>query len=224
MEAFLAQPGSYLGLVALWAAYFAVHSALAARGTKARAARLGRTAARAYRLAYNLAAVLLLLPPLWLTTRLGGPMILEWRGPAWWAAQAAALLAVAGFAVSLRAYDMRHFLGLRQWRKPGGGVEPRDPLRISGFHRFLRHPWYFFGLVVLWTRSLDLAQFLTALSVTAYLVIGSRLEERKLIHAYGAAYRAYRRRVPGLVPVPGRYLTRSAAQRLSEQAKGERAP
>jgi len=205
--------------VLLWAAFFAVHSILAARGPKARAARLG--AARGYRLAYNVVATLLLVPPLWLTFTLDGPRVLQWQGPAWWLAQAAALLAVAGFAASLRAYDMDHFLGLRQWREGGTQPEAWEPMRISGIHRFVRHPWYFFGLVVLWTRDLDLAGFLTAAAITAYLLVGSRLEERKLIETYGEAYRAYRRRVPGLVPLPGRFLRRAEAEALVRQANGE---
>ncbi|KPV39718.1 hypothetical protein AN478_11495 [Thiohalorhabdus denitrificans] len=224
MEDVLGSAGPYLGLVALWAAYFAVHSLLAARRPKAWAARQGPAAVRVYRLAYNGLAVLLLVPPLWLTFTLDGPMVLQWSGPAWWLAQGAALLALAGFVASLRAYDMEHFLGLRQWRAPeitNGGVEPWEPMRLSGFHRHVRHPWYFFGLVILWTRNLDLALFLTALTITVYLVIGSRLEERKLMETYGDAYRAYRQRVPGLFPLPGRRLTRAQAEELVRRANGE---
>ncbi|MFB6260531.1 MAG: isoprenylcysteine carboxylmethyltransferase family protein [Thiohalorhabdaceae bacterium] len=83
---------------------------------------------------------------------------------------------------------------------------------------FVRHPWYFFGLVILWTRDLHLAGLVAAVAISAYLVIGSRLEERKLLSAYGTAYAAYKRRVPGLAPLPGRYLSRAEATELARQA------
>jgi protein-S-isoprenylcysteine O-methyltransferase Ste14 len=205
----------------MWAAYFALHSLLASRGAKARAARLGPAAVRSYRLIYNGLAVALLVPPLWLTFAADGPWVIRWTGWAWWLAQAAALAALVYFPVTLRGYDMGHFLGTRQWRGETGGpgeVEPWEPLRTGGIHRFVRHPWYFLGLIVLWTRDLHLAGLITVAVATAYLVVGSRLEERKLIERYGEAYRAYRRRVPGLLPLPGRHLSPAEARGLTEQA------
>ena len=216
--------GPYLALALVWAAYFAVHSLLASRTLKTRAAGLGPAAARGYRLAYNGLAVVLLVPPLWLTVAADGPWLIRWTGPAWWLAQGAALAAVATFGWTVRHYDMGHFLGTRQWRGEvltDGGVEPWEPLRLTGLHRFVRHPWYFLGLVILWTRDLHAAGLVTAVAITAYLVIGSRLEERKLIATYGPVYVTYRRRVPGLVPLPGRYLRPAEAREMMEQANRE---
>jgi protein-S-isoprenylcysteine O-methyltransferase Ste14 len=218
---------AYAGLVLAWAGYFALHSLLAARRIKAAVVSRWPHRAGSYRMAYNLLAVALLIPLLALTVALDGPMVLVWQGPSWWLAQALALAAVAGFLVSLRGYDMGHFLGLRQHRTGAitdGGVEPWEPLRLSGFHRFVRHPWYCFGLVILWTRDLHLAGLVSAAAVTAYLVVGSRLEERKLVATYGAAYRAYRRRVPGLLPLPGRHLSPAEAAELARQANADSHP
>jgi protein-S-isoprenylcysteine O-methyltransferase Ste14 len=169
--------------------------------------------------------VALLLPLAALVWWLNGPLVLAWTGPAWWLAQAAALAALAGFVVSQRGYDMDHFLGVRQLGQRAaitdGGVEPWEPLRIGGFHRYVRHPWYFFGLVILWTRDLHLAGLVSAVAITVYLVIGSRLEEAKLIRAYGPAYSDYRRRVPGLVPLPGRHLSPAEAAELARRANAD---
>lgn len=218
--------GPYIALALAWAAYLGLHSLLASRRVKAAVATRWPGRTRSYRLAYNLLAVALLAPLAAWTLALDGPSVIAWTGPAWWLAQGAALAALAAFAASLRAYDLDHFLGLRQWRGTApitdGGVEPWEPLRISGLHRFVRHPWYFFGLVILWTRDLHLAGFLGALAITGYLVVGSRLEERKLIQAYGDAYRAYRERVPGLIPLPGRHLSPGEGAELARQAnRGE---
>lgn len=228
MEAGLTSWAGYAGLVLAWAAYFGVHSLLASRRLKAAVARRWPARTRAYRLVYNGLAVALLVPLVALVLALDGPWVLTWAGPWWWLAQGAAVAALGGFMASLRGYDLDHFLGLRQWRGSAaitdGGVEPWEPLRLAGFHRYVRHPWYFFGLVVLWTRDLHLAGFLSALAITAYLVVGSRLEERKLVAAYGEAYTAYRRRVPGLVPLPGRRLTPGEADELARRANRGEAP
>ena len=37
------------------------------------------------------------------------------------------LAALAGFAITARAYDMDEFLGLRQWRRHDRGTDDREP-------------------------------------------------------------------------------------------------
>lgn len=210
---------AYLGLFLAWAAYLGLHSLLAGRRVKAAVARRWPAWARAYRLIYSVVAVALLAPLLGLTLVLDGPLVVAWHGPAWWLAQGAALAALAGFVHSLRGYDTGHFLGLGDRSAVSeDGSEPWEPLRITGFHRFVRHPWYFFGLVILWTRDLHAAGVVAAAAITVYLVVGSRLEERKLVESYGAAYTAYRRGVPGLIPMPGRHLSPAEAAELARQA------
>lgn len=63
---------------------------------------------------------------------------------------------------------------------------------------------------------MNAARLVSALAITAYFVIGSRLEEQKLIARFGEAYRRYRDRVPGLLPRPWRTLRREDARRLLE--------
>jgi hypothetical protein len=38
---------------------------------------------------------------------------------------------------------------------------------------------------------------------TAYILVGTRLEERDLVTQFGASYEQYRRSVPMLMPIPG---------------------
>ena len=54
----------------------------------------------------------------------------------------------------------------------------------------------------------------SAAAITLYFVVGSRLEERKLIAQYGKRYRDYIARVPGLMPLPWKYLTAKEAEEM----------
>lgn len=197
-----------------WLAYGALHSWLAGHGVKAWVERRWPRFAPAYRLAYNGLATLLLVPPLWLTLQAPGAAL--WHWPAWISWPAAAL-AVAGFIWSLRWYDMGEFMGLHQWRGRDG--REHEGFVLSPLHRYVRHPWYSLGLLLLWTRDLNAAWLTTAVAVTVYVLIGSRLEENKLIERYGHAYRRYRERVPGLIPWPGRHLSPAEAQALQQTAR-----
>jgi protein-S-isoprenylcysteine O-methyltransferase Ste14 len=214
------EAGRLLILVLGWAAYGGLHSLLAAPAVKAALSRAHPGLARAYRLLYNAVAVVALLPLAWAIHQWGGAPLWRWPDPLWWLAQGLALGAAVVFAATLRDYDGSAFLGLRQWRQGEAHPEQEpEPLRLSFAHRFVRHPWYTCGLAILWTRELDAAQLVSAAAITGYLVVGARLEERKLRRAHGQAYADYLRRVPGLIPRPGRHLSPQEAADLEARAQ-----
>jgi len=195
-----------------WIAYAALHSLLATLALKAWVARRWPGFMPWYRLAYNGIAGVLLLPLAWATYALPGDWLWRWSGAWAWLVHGLALAALAGFYVSSRYYDMGEFLGLRQIAERAEQVERRDAFALSPFHRYVRHPWYFFGLVLVWTRDMNAAWLLAALAVTLYFALGSRLEERKLLVLYGERYRRYRKRVPALIPLPWKTLGREEAE------------
>lgn len=205
-------------LAASWVLYAALHSLLAATSVKRAVQRCWPRHFRAYRLTYNLLAGMLLVPSLWLLTTYPGAPLWRWPTPLDWLANGLALAAVAGFAWSLRYYDTGEFLGTRQLRHADNPLHDVAPLALSPLHRWVRHPWYFLGLVIVWTREMNAALLVSAVLLTFYLVVGSRLEDRKLIALYGDAYRRYRNRVPGLVPLPWRRLTRREADEIQQQS------
>ena len=67
-------------LVLCWLAYAALHSLLASLRLKRVVAAHWPRLAPAYRLAFNLLAVVLLVPPLWLTFAWRGPLLWSWQG------------------------------------------------------------------------------------------------------------------------------------------------
>jgi protein-S-isoprenylcysteine O-methyltransferase Ste14 len=197
-----------------WAAYGALHSLLAALGFKAAAAGRFPRLMPGYRLAYNLLATLALLPILWLLGRHPGPWLWRWQGGLAWLMNGLGLLAASLLVFGPGTYDLAEFLGLRQWQERRTAAEEQEPFRISALHRYVRHPWYALSLVILWTRDMTPGMAVSALWITIYFIVGSRLEERKLLVRFGEAYRTYLARVPGLVPRPWRVLSRAEARRL----------
>ena len=187
----------------LWLGFGAGHSLLAAeRGRKW----LERSAGGADRLVYNLIALahlgLVLALGAWL---LGGLPGFALPG----AVRAILALAVfAGMAILViagRSYDLGRFSGLAQLRRgaPDRAIGP-EPLATGGMNARVRHPLYLGLLLVLWGGATTPFTLATALCGTVYVLIGIRFEERKLLRLYGDTYRAYRDRVPMLLPWPRR--------------------
>ena len=213
---------SELALLALgWAAYFALHSALASLAVKRAVAARWPRFVPAYRLAFNALALLLVLPLVAWTLTQPGPELWRWSGGWRWVADGSAALALIGVTWTLRDYDGSEFLGLRQWRDREQRIEDQESFHLSTLHRFVRHPWYSLGLVLLWTRDMDAARLVAATLATGYVVIGSWLEDRKLLVYHGERYRSYRQRVPALIPRPWRWLDAESAERLRSSPRDQ---
>ena len=197
-----------------WLGYFVVHSTLASLRVKNWFALRYPQQMPFYRLGFNFLALFTLLPLLWLL--IDGPTLWAWRGVSAWLSNGLALAALLGFVASLNYYDGQAFTGLRQWKERTRRVEDPERFQLSPFHRYVRHPWYFFGLVLIWTRDMNASMLLSCIMMTIYFVIGSRLEERKLVAAYGDSYRRYMQRVPGLFPVPWKSVSAKEAAEFVE--------
>ena len=209
----------YEGLIlfcAVWAIYFAIHSFLASTFFKSVVQTRWPNVMIYYRAIYNCISLVLLIPPFYLSAKLNSVQLWEWQGQWVWIANGLAGLAVLGILSTLRGYDGFAFLGFRQIKKRSTDVEA--DLNISFPHRFVRHPWYFFALVIIWTRNFDQISLITASMITLYFIIGSRLEENKLITIHGESYRKYRKRVPGLIPRPWRFLDETSAREIEQGA------
>lgn len=167
-----------------------------------------------YRLSYNLLAILLIIPIMVLTLIWKGELLWEYHGITQWFANLLIVAAIIGFWFSLKDYDTADFLGTRQWQQKSGEVEDQSQFSIGNFHRFVRHPWYSLGLVLVWAQEMDPIFLTDACMITLYFIIGSRLEENKLIALFGESYRLYTTKVPGLIPRPWRYISKEVAVQM----------
>jgi protein-S-isoprenylcysteine O-methyltransferase Ste14 len=196
---------SSLVLTLFFAAYAVVHSWLASAPVKAKARRqFGPAADRWYRLAYNLFAVLSLLPMFIMIALLPGQTLYLAPAPWRWLMLTGQLLAALAAAFSLWQTGIGHFLGLAQLM----AERPAQPaaLNLKGFYAWVRHPLYSFSILFLWlTPVMTTNAFITFLLFTLYFYFGSIYEEQRLVAEFGRTYEEYQRQVPRLFPLPWRH-------------------
>ena len=206
-------------LILAWTLYAILHSLLASLTVKRAIHRLNPRFTPFYRIGFNLLATILLIPPIWLTYQGDSPMLWQWLGIGFWLTTLTALAAIALFIFSLRFYDSSEFFGFRQAREKRSDIEDQETFRISPLHRIVRHPWYSLGLVLIWTRDMNAELLTSAICITLYFVIGSKIEEKKLCLYHGNAYHRYKSKVPGLVPLPWRILSQDEAKALEQEGR-----
>ena len=140
------------------------------------------------------------------------------------------LYAAYAFGWALLLYTtflLNHFdlFGLRQvWLQFLGRPYTHLPFKTPSVYRWVRHPLYVAWLFTFWaTPTMTVTHLLFALMTTAYILIAIQLEERDLIAAL-PEYEDYRKRVPMLVPRPGRQASievlSESAQRLQAREPG----
>ncbi|MFK5879296.1 MAG: isoprenylcysteine carboxylmethyltransferase family protein [Flavobacteriaceae bacterium] len=107
--------------------------------------------------------------------------------------------AILGY-LAFKNYSTSEFLGL-DYNKLS--EENKDILNTSGFNSFVRHPLYFASLLLIWGYFIANTNSNVLIMngvITAYLIIGTKLEEQKLIKEFGQQYKDYIKQVPMLLP------------------------
>jgi methanethiol S-methyltransferase len=192
----------YLILGVAWTAYCALHSAMISETATGFLKRRLGDSFRFYRVFFNCIALLTLVPVLWYARSLRQDVIFRWEGvwlvPRYFLLACGILLAVAGG----RHYSFGQFLGISQLRgASSGGLATGGGLDSSGVLGLVRHPWYTAVVLLLWAGDLNMAALVSNCVLTVYIVVGTLLEERKLVHEFGDAYRCYQRRVSMFLPL-----------------------
>jgi methanethiol S-methyltransferase len=186
--------------------FFLQHSGMIRRGAKERMAK--RVPGIYYPAVYSIASgtALFALILLWQPTN---QFLFRLHGPARWLSVCLSVLAVAGFAWgvhSLHGFDPFGTLPLKAHLR--GAAPPLAVFVARGPYRYVRHPLYLFMLLLIWSiPRLSTDRLLFNVLWTAWIVVGTKLEERDLLVDFGETYHRYQLCVPMLIPFP-RFLRR----------------
>lgn len=190
-----------------WVAFGCLHSGLAGQSAKDS---LQPLLGAGYRLTYNLFAVVTAVLVLWAGRALFAEV------PDFDISRQTKLLltvlSVTGWMflfLGITRYDLGKFAGTESLRRAKNDLPPEDEqaLITTGIHGYVRHPLYGAAILALWGAAWTPFGFWTAVFASAYLLIGAKLEERRLIQRFGSAYAEYRQRVPAFIPWRGRAIT-----------------
>ena len=185
----------YVTLVALWSAYFFLHSYLATSQVKQLFSFMGKY----YRLSYSFLSVLgligiiafmMFIPAQWLwktqdTNRYFGMML--------------ATFGVFVIRLGFKQYKTSEFIGTAQLNKR----ETKNIFQRSGILNHISHPIYSGTMLLAWGLFIfapHVSHLVSTICIQIYLHIGTWLEEKKLVKEFGDSYRKYQQEVPRFIP------------------------
>jgi len=184
-------------------AFFLQHSGMVRKAFRARMAVFipPRYQGAIYSIASGV--VLVIVVVLWQRSEI---QLLRLEGLPLWIARGCSLLAILLFAWGIHALGSFDAFGLRPIKEHIRGQSDQPFLFVvRGPYRWVRHPLYFCVLVLIWASpELTADRLLFNVLWTAWIVVGTLLEETDLRADFGDVYRDYQRKVPMLIPWRGR--------------------
>ena len=139
---------------------------------------------------------------LWQTSQ---TVLFRIQGPLEALPRAISLLAIGGFIWGVRALRTLDAFGRIPIVVHLRGKQLRPPdFVLRGPYLWVRHPLYFFMLVLIWsTPNMTSDRLLFNVLWTFWIVLGSYLEEKDIVAEFGERYRDYQKTVPMLLPWRG---------------------
>jgi len=151
---------------------------------------------RFYRLAYNLASIILFI---WVMAAYRTSPVLYFA-PGIWGLVLYALQAVVAVILfqCIRQTGAGDFLGTNQLHSPHNHTHT---LVTSGCYSHVRHPLYFYSTLFFILNPVMTAQWaLLTIYSLLYFIIGGLIEERRLLKTFGTEYKLYQQAVPFMIP------------------------
>jgi methanethiol S-methyltransferase len=193
----------YVFIASLWILYCALHSYLISIGFTNLMIRLLRNYYAFYRLIYILISLILLIPLIKYTGQADTTIIITYEYPL--SIVRYALIAgslVMFFYAFFFNYDSLSFFGIRQILnfKKAKNPDSSTDIRKNGLLGVIRHPMYLALIIYLWCQTFRMMDIVVNSVLTLYVVVGTVLEEKKLVSEYGDQYIKYQQEVPMLLP------------------------
>ena len=157
---------------------------------------------RFYRLFFNMIAILTLIPVGFFVYSIRTQAIVQWNGYMRVGQILIFGLSMWFFFLGGRHYDIHQILGVKQIRDGTADMAITDTgqLDTSGVLGVTRHPWYLATMLLIWARQMDISAIIVNVILTVYLIVGTYLEEKKLVREFGEKYRSYQKKVSMLIP------------------------
>ena len=193
----------YLILSLIWAGYCALHSFLISIRFTNVMTRLLKNYYAFFRLFYVIFSFVLLLQVIDYTSRLDDKIIITYTEP--WSIIRYVLMSgslLMFFWAFFFNYDSLSFFGIRQILNFGKvkKVNPSEELKKNGLLGVTRHPMYLALIIYLLCQNFRMADIVANIILISYVIIGTKLEEKKLVLEFGDAYLKYQQEVPMLIP------------------------
>jgi methanethiol S-methyltransferase len=193
----------YLLIALLWAGYCVLHSYLISIGFTNLMTRLLKKYYAFFRLFYILVSLFLLIPLINYTAQLDNKVIISLGQP--WENFRYVLIfgsLIMFFWAFFFNYDSLSFLGIRQIINIGKikKTNPSEEIKRSGLLGIMRHPMYFALIIYLWSQTHKMSDIVVNIVLTIYVIIGTLLEEKKLVLEFGDVYVKYQQEVPMIIP------------------------
>ncbi len=185
---------------AIWIGWCVIHSLLNSEGPIRATGLLDSKIGRYFRLLYSITAVFTLLLANYITPN--SPEFEVWRfqGLAFIIKVLIWAIAIIMFYLTFKFFNLWHFLGLSAIGLSRRNRDSQKKLITWGIYGVVRHPQFCAGLVILWVRNLTDTDLIINIVLSIYLIIGGRIEEKRLLRIYGNAYSDYMKMVPGFIP------------------------
>jgi len=193
----------YLLITLMWAGYCILHSFLISIRFTNLMARLLKNYYAFYRIFFVSFSIVLLIPLISYTAQLDNEVIITYGLPL----NIIRYVLISGsllmfFWAFFFDYDSLSFFGIRQILNFGKikKANPSEEIKKNGLLGIIRHPMYLALIIYLWCQTFRMSDIIVNIVLTIYIIIGTKLEEKKLVLEFGDAYIKYQQEVPMLIP------------------------
>ena len=193
----------YLAVSVFWIGYCFLHSYLISISFTKYITHLLKNYYAFYRLFYVSISLVLLIPLINYTNQIDRVILISYVSP-WHVIRyifmyGSLLLFFWAFFFN---YDPLSFFGIRQILNLKKSKEKNSVAEIkqNGLLGIVRHPMYLALIIYLWTQTFRVVDIIVNIILTIYVIIGTILEEKKLMIEFGDAYKNYQKQVPMLIP------------------------